>query len=54
MGRNKSANIKEIMRSVLKERGQHRIREKIKIRLLTHKLIMPKVTKAPFIIGKNG
>ena len=39
-----SANIKEIVRSILKERGQQGIREKIKLWLLTHNEILPKVT----------
>ena len=42
------------MRSVLKERGQHEIRKKIELWLLTHKQILPKVTKAPFVNRENG
>ena len=41
------------MRSVLKERGQHGIKETIKLWPLTHKQILPKV-KAPFVTGENG
>ena len=41
------------MRSVLKERGQHGIRETIKLWLLTHKQILPKV-KTPFVTRENG
>ena len=49
-----SANIEGIVRSVLKERVQYGIREKIKLWLLTHKQILPKVTKALFVTRENG
>ena len=42
------------MRSVLKERVQYGIREKMKLWLLTHKQILPEVTKAPFVTRENG
>ena len=42
------------MRSVLKERRQHGITEKIKLWLLTYKQILPKVTKTPFVTRENG
>ena len=42
------------MRSVLKERGQHGIREEIKLWLLIHKQILPKITKTPFVTRENG
>ena len=42
------------MRSVFKERVQDGIGENIKLWLLTHKQILPKVTKAPFVTRENG
>ena len=51
MGRN---DRRKYQSSVLKERGQHGIREKIKLWLLAHKQILPKVTKAPFVTSENG
>ena len=38
----------------LKERGQHGIREKIKLWFLTREQILPKVTKALFVNRENG
>ena len=43
-----------IVRSVFKERVQDGIEENIKRWLLTHKQILPKVTKAPFVTRENG
>ena len=40
------------MRSVLKESGQHGIRERIKLWLLDNK--GDKVTKSPFVTRENG
>ena len=49
-----SANIEGIVRSVLKEKVQYGIREKIKLWLSSHKQILPKVTKALFVTRENG
>ena len=46
--------MKLIVRSVFKERVQDGIEENIKLWLLTHKQILPKVTKAPFVTRENG
>ena len=43
-----------IVSSVFKERVQDGIEENIKRWLLTHKQILPKVTKAPFVTRENG
>ena len=48
-----SANIKEILHSVLKEKGQHEIIENLKLWLLTHKQIFPKVAKSSFYIQRE-
>ena len=37
-----------------KKRGRHGIRERIKLWLLTHWQVLPKVTKAPFVTRENG
>ena len=42
------------MHSVLKERGQHEIRKKIKLWPLAHMQILPKVTKAVLVTRENG
>ena len=46
--------MKLIVRSVFKERVQDGIGENMKLWLLTHKQILPKVTKAPFVNRENG
>ena len=54
MGRNDKRKCQRNCALSLKERAQHGIREKIKLWLLTHKQILPKVTKAPFVTRENG